>query len=519
MPYNDLREFLEVLERNELLRHVSVPVERVGEISHVMRWIYRGYAEESRYAVMFDNVKGYDIPVVVGVIGASYKTYALGLEIDPRGPKREVMRKIKDRWIKALDNPIKPKVIPKDKASCKENILMGRNVDIHKFPIPVWTLEKDKGWDKGFGFITSPYVVTKDPETRIQNMGTYRCMITEKPDEITVCTTIGMQHIGLIWDKYNHENKRMPIAVVIGADPSIGMTSVTKVPLGVDEFDISGGLRGTPVELVKCETSDLLVPATAEIIIEGETFPEKERPFMYEAPFGEYLGFQGSAHLNPVTKIHCITFRNKPIYQAFISQMPPSESSKVRHLSHEPLLLRQLRSMGIPKVIDVYQPESGQTGITIVQISKVSEAHPKQVANAVFSMLGKFVIVVEEDVDIYDWDDVMWNVAFKTKLTPTEKDIHFVPAAPQGLDYSVAPSMKEFKERRHWPACGVFIDATRPFYPYPVTSLPPAKYLKMTRDGWREYGLPPLEKTDMPPCIEMEDMLLKLGKVEKPEIL
>ncbi|MDP3947629.1 MAG: UbiD family decarboxylase, partial [bacterium] len=229
MAHYDFREFLCALEQKGLLLHVTCEVDRIGELSQVMRWVYRGFPEEERFAVIFDNVKGFDIPVVVGAIGGSYKTYATGLGLDTSLSKPEVMQGIKRKWIEAMDHQILP--IEVANPPCQEIVLRGNDINIHRLPIPVWTLEKDKGWDKGYGFMTSPYVITRDPETRIQNMGTYRGMTMAAPDEITIGTP-PYQHIGIHWSKYNSKNERMPIAVAIAAHPAVGMASVTKIPYG-----------------------------------------------------------------------------------------------------------------------------------------------------------------------------------------------------------------------------------------------------------------------------------------------
>ncbi|MDP2727743.1 MAG: UbiD family decarboxylase [Dehalococcoidia bacterium] len=515
----DLRTCLEALEREGLLQHVKAEVDRTWELSAIMRWVYIGYPEEKRFAVMFDRVKGHDIPVVVGVLGASYKTYATCLDVDPNGPRPQVMAQIRERWARALDNPLNPIIV--NSGPCKENILLGDKIDTHRFPIPVWTPEKDRGWDKGHGFITSPYHVTKDPDTGIPNVGTYRASVREQPNELGLHWA-GTSHMRMHFLKNEERGKATEIATVIGADPVVGMTSVTRIPAGMNEYAVAGGLRGVPLEMVKCETVDLEVPAHAEIVIEGRMRPKGERAYEPEAPFGEYTGYQGSASIAPVYEITCISHRNKPIYQAFISQMAPSESSKLRHIGHEAMMLRELRAMGIQNVVDMNHPEGGQSGLVIASIRKRLDSDPARIASAIFTVGrgSKFVIVTDDDVDIYDLDNVWWAITFRTSLAEGRRRIYFYEGLGQkGLDYSGYTSLDDAITNREAMQSCVLIDATRPFTPYPVTSLPPVKYLERAAENWEKTGLPPRERTELPRCILMEEEYLEKGIAAKPKFI
>jgi len=507
----DFRIHLQNLERMGLLRHVTKEVDKNWEISAVMRWVYHGNSEPKRYAVMFDHVKGYKIPVVVGAIGASYMTYALSLGLDPMRPKTDLMDEIRKRWIKAINHPVEPVLV--STGPCKENILLGDEVDIHMLPVPVWTPEKDRYWKEGYGFLTSPFHITRDPESGIRNVGTYRNMLRKEPDEMGIFPSPGT-------DLFSHfkknEAKGHPteIATVIGSDPTIGMTSVTSFPPEYDEMAIAGGL-----------TIDLEVPATAEFVIEGKILPPHERPYEMEGPFGEFTGHQGRALLNPVYKITCISHRNNPIYQGFISEMPPSESSKLRHISTESVVLRQLEMLGIPGIVDINMPETTQSHITIISIKKSSMGHPAKVANALFSILqpgsGKIVIVVDDDIDIHDYDHVWWAMTFRTSMVPERMNIHFVEGLQAvKLDYSALPNFSiegEVPDPMGRPAIGLFIDATRPFIPFPGVSLPPIKYLNKVRDQWEGYHLPELEREGLPKAAQLEEEHLKNGIIAFPK--
>jgi len=466
---------------------------------------------------MFHQVKGHNIPVVVGAMG-SYKMYSVGLELDPSKPRNELMGKIREKWINALDNPVEPKIV--DTGPCKENILVGDQIDIHKLPVPVWAPEKDGGSEKGYGFLTSPYHVTKDPDTGTRNVGTYRNMIRDEPNIMGIAPMHG-SHCAIHVKKNEEKGKDTEIATVLGADPTIGMVSVAPIPYGVDEFAVAGGLRGAAVELVKCETVDLEVPATAEIVIEGKLLNKGRRGWEREGPFGEYTGYEGPDRLGPLFQITCITHRHNPIYQGFVSQMPPSESTKVKHMANESIVLRTLRSLGVEGVVDLSMPEAGGQGVIIVSIQKQHYGHPRHIAEAVFSVLqprwGKFVIVTDDDIDIYDLNGVLWAVMFRTAMTPNRKNIQFLEGiCAQVLDYSGTPSIEDARKKEDWPGVGVFIDATRPYSPYPVTSLPPARYLEKAREEWEKYGLPTLETLDLPRCVTIEEEYLRKGVSAKP---
>lgn len=517
----DLRMHLSALEEQGLLYRVHREVERTWELSAIVRWIYLGHEEAKRHAVLFEKVKGYNIPVVVGAIGASYKTYAVALGINPNLPRASIMGKIRERFIEALKNPIPPVSVAT--GPCKERIDRGSDVNIHKFPIPVWTPEKDRGWEEGHGFITAPYCMTRDPETGIRNVGTYRVMVRPEPDTTGIGATQGshiMHHIR----KNELRGRATEIATVVGADPVIGMVSAMEVPYGVDELAVAGALRGSPIEVVRCEMVDIEVPAHAEIVIEGRLPAKSQRPYEPEAPFGEYTGYQGSAKFSPVNEISCITHREDLIYQAFTSQMPPSESSKLRHISFEALILKHLKDLGYEGIVDVNIPESSQAGVIIVSIRKLDDGQPTRIAQAIFSSLqprwGKFIIVTDDDVDIYDLDNVLWAMTFRTSVTPTRQNIRFMHGmVAQLLDYSAGNAIEDLRERWDLPSAGVLIDATRPYTPYPVVSLPPARYLTKALESWPEYGLPDLERKDLPRCLIVEEDYLKNGLAALPECL
>lgn len=522
MQFDDFREFLTELERRGLLRNVSQPVDKNWEISAVTRWIYQGFPEAERFGIRFTNVVGYDVPVVVGALGANYKSYALAIGLDPDRPRSEIMQGAHEKWEAALKNPIPPVVAADGKgAPCKENILLGKDIDIHKFPFPVWTPEKDPGWKEGYGFITAGFHISKDPVTGVRNVGTYRNRIIDRPDQICIRPGIssGLRDHVL---KNEANGKATEVALVLGAQPTVGLVSVNAIPSEMDELAVAGALHGSPIALVPCETVDLEVPATAEIVIEGRLLPAAEQPYRWDGPFGEYTGYQGPGSLNPVFQITCITHRNGAVLQNFISQFPPSESSKLRQMADEGFLLSVLNQL-VGNVTAIHVPESTQR-MTIVALKKQSPGHPRRVAHALTTLVKsnpKIIIVVDDDIDVYNWDDIFWAVTFRTPLQRDRCGVQlFEGMDPVPNDYSVFKSVEEEREmqgRYPYTTMKLFIDATRPYKPYPATSLPPRKYMEMALANWKSYGLPSLTNPELPVKLFSEERDLRLGMVRLPK--
>ena len=471
MAYPDLRSYLTALEEKGKLKRVRKEVDKDWEIAAVCRQLFYKIAPANRPALMFERIKGFNIPLVAGVLGASREIYAIGLETDS-------VQGINRKWDQALEKPIPPRIVKS--GPCKENILMGDKVDIRKLPVPVWTVGEDPG-----PFFTSPYVITKDPETGVRNVGTYR-MEVKGPNKTGFL-------IGKVQDaawhvkKNDDQNKPTPVAVVIGADPSIGYVSVSKMSETLDEFAVAGGLRGEPVDLVPCETVPLEVPATAEIVLEGE-IPANAREL--EGPFGEYTGYMGPAGQQPYFVIKCMTFRNNPIYQAFISQRPPSESSCIRGIGREWPLLKHLKYVLNLPVRDVRLKEAGGSGAyVVVSLKKQFEGQVKQTMYGIWSLrsgFGKITVVVDDDIDV--WDDFAIDWALSWRVRPDkdvyiERDIQAV-----GLDPSQAPPSVPQHHPSRMVGSRVAIDATRK-HEYPAISLPPKEHLDRVAAQWKEYGI------------------------------
>jgi UbiD family decarboxylase len=357
---------------------------------------------------------------------------------------------------------------------------MGEEANIERLPAPVWTVGQDPG-----PYHTSPFVISRDPETRTPNVGTYRLQVKgPRRGGFMINPQRNMrQHI----QKNESRGSGTDAAIVFGTDPVIGLTSVSPFPYGVDELAAAGGIRGEPVEVVRCLTVDLEVPATAEIVVEGRVpFEGREK----EGPFGEYAGYMGAGGDHPLFEVTCITHRRNPIYQAFLSQMPPSESSCIKSFGREMEIRRHLKNnCGIP-VQDVCLTESsGATALLIISMKKQNRFQPLKAMMGVWSLnigIGKITIVVDDDIDVRDPFQVEWALSFR--MQPAG-DIHIVPAMdPITLDPS--QPLKDGKPVPPPEQVGskVGIDATRK-HPYPPPAVPPKEHLEKVASDWARYGI------------------------------
>jgi len=475
MSFESLREYVQKLESRGLFRWIDAEIEKDWEISAVVRSLFRGLPPEKRFGVGFKNVKGYPDPVIVGILGASKYVQAVALETEP--DPRLISKKLVD----AQKNPIDPIIV--NKGSCKDVIYKDEQADLYKFPAPVWTPGKDSN-----PYFT-PLWVTKNPETGQRNVGMYRAELKGKNKlGIYYCNpsqdALANQKL---WDKIN---KPMEAAVIIGADPSIYLAGVTKCPNNVDEFSIAGGIRRAPVKLVKCETIDIEVPAAAEIIVEGIFEPNVREA---EGPFGEWTGYMAAAPYGmPVFRVKCITHRKTPWFQGVLSQMPPSESSGLRQTLFEGLLLKHLiEDLGIINVVDVHLPESsGCNGIMWISVKNAYRGLAHQIAYAAIGRIGitrvKWVIVVDEDINIRDSASREWALTFRVR---PEEDINITTKT---IALMMDPSSDEENAHDKRLAAKVIIDATKKSK-YPQTAFPDKKYFEDIKNKWDQLGLPEVD--------------------------
>jgi 4-hydroxy-3-polyprenylbenzoate decarboxylase len=480
--YPDLHDHIATLEREGLLIRVERAIDKDSEMHPLVRWQFRGgIPEDERKAFLFTNVhdaKGrkYDIPVIVGGLAASRRIYSLGLGCP--------VEKVSETWRRAEDNPIAPRVV--ETAPCQEIVIQGAELDrpgcaLDGIPVPIST----PGWDIS-PYTTLSQYITKDPETGVQNMGNYRGQV-KGPKRLGMNPSLELRPgIYTHWQKCRKLGiKRMPAAVVLGAPPAITFTSCNKLPESVDELWVAGGLVGAPINVVKARTVDLLVPAEAEIVVEGFIDTEWLEP---EAPFGESHGYVNLQEFNAFMDVTAITRRHDAILTSIISQVTPSESSLIKKLSLEPLLLKQLReqmALRSVKRVALHEPLTNLRKLVVLQMERGTPT--VEVWRALYGLLGlnraigKFVVAVDDDIDPDNADALWWAMAYRCNPALDMQLLHH-------RDQGHGPG----SERNHGEDATVLFDATLK-EKFPPVSLPKREYMERARKIWEELGLPPLK--------------------------
>lgn len=481
MPYRDLREFLDTLRKNDLLWVIDRPIVKETELFPLVRLQFRGLDERSRRGFLFTNVidvngKHYDASVTVASLAASRKVYALGMECDES--------QITEKFVNAIKNPLPPKQV--EYGPVYENVITGDELKkngLSILPVPV-ELPGFSGQVR-----TTTAFITKDIETGIQNAGVYSGQIFG-PN-----TILWEIHRGS--DGFTHlkkalkANRPLDAAIVVGGPPAIQYAAAAKVPYGLDELAVAGAINGAPIEVVKGKTVDLLVPAYAEYVIEGKIYGYAEP----QTPFGEYTGYMAAgieSQLAPVMEVTAILHRNNPVFQMIISQMPPSESSKLRQVAYESAMTKHLRDHGLPVVQVAFPETSGSWQMCVISLKKIRPTDAPQALMAAASYaadVGKIFVAVDDDIDPHDMDSVVWALSFRMQ---PKRDITIVGGKASHLDPSAAPPGEEGAESGFRESSAILIDATRK-WPYPPVSLPKKEYMEHALQLWKELGLPELK--------------------------
>jgi 4-hydroxy-3-polyprenylbenzoate decarboxylase len=433
MPYDDLREFIRALEKHGELKRISFEVDPVLEITEFAdRSVKSGGP-----ALLFEKPKGSDIPVLINAF-ASMRRMEIALEVSSVA---EIAGRISE--LLAMQKPEgllgKLKMLPKlaDLASvfpktvssgpCKDVIRHKGKFDLNYLPIlHCWPQDAGR-------FITLPMVFSRNPDTGKRNCGCYRLQVFDG-------TTTGMH-----WQTHKQgaehyrrlsaagDKKRMDIAVAIGSDPATMYSAILPLPPDLDEMMIAGFLRGKPVEMTKCETNDLEVPANSEIVLEGYVELGELRR---EGPFGDHTGFYSLDDDYPVFHVTCVTHRKNPIYATTIVGPPPMEDfymGKAIERIFLPLMRLQL-----PEIRDISMPAEGIFhNLILVSIRKSYPGHARKVMHAIWglgqAMFSKCIVVVDEDVDVQNSSEVAWKAL--NNIDP-ERDIQFVLGPVDSLDHS-----------------------------------------------------------------------------------
>ncbi len=438
MKYHDLRDFIAQLEKIGELKRVSAPVSTHLEMTEICDRVLRAQGP----AVLFEKPVGHDMPVLANLFGTPRRV-ALGMGEESTAALREVgkllaylkepepPKGLKDAWEKwpLLKQVLtmSPKVV--SSAPCQEIVWEGADVDLGKLPI-------QHCWPGDIApLITWGLVVTRGPNKPRQNLGIYRQQVIG-PNK-TIMRWLAHRGGALDFRDHCEKNPRgssiqpFPVAVVIGADPATILGAVTPVPDSLSEYQFAGLLRGSKTELVKCLSSDLQVPASAEIVLEGAIYPGETA---LEGPYGDHTGYYNEQDKFPVFTIERITMRANPIYHSTYTGKPPDEPAMLGVALNEvfvPLLQKQF-----PEIVDFYLPPEGCSyRMAVVSIKKQYAGHAKRVMFGIWSFLRqfmytKFIIVVDDDIDIRNWQEVIW--AITTRVDPV-RDTLLVDKTP--IDY------------------------------------------------------------------------------------
>lgn len=434
MNYKDLRDFITQLEKQGELKRITQPVSPYLEMTEICQRVLK----QGGPALLFEQPTAYNIPVLANLFGTTRRVaMAMGVNSinelrgigellallkEPEPPKgmRDAFEKLPmfkhvlNMTAKVINNP-----------PCQELIRQGDEIDLSVYPIQTcWP-------EDAAPLITWPLVITKGPNKTRQNLGIYRQQVIGKNKVIMRWLT----HRGgaLDFKEFQHAypNQPFPVAVALGADPATILAAVTPVPDSLSEYAFAGLLRGSKTEVAHCLLSDLHVPARAEIVLEGFIYPNETAP---EGPFGDHTGYYNEVDEFPVFTIERITQRQAPIYHSTYTGRPPDEPAILGLALNEvfvPILQKQF-----PEIVDFYLPPEGCSyRMAIISMKKQYAGHAKRVMFGTWSylrqfMYTKFVIVVDEDVNVRDWHDVIW--AISTRMDPA-RDLTLLENTP--IDY------------------------------------------------------------------------------------
>lgn len=438
MKYNDLRDFIDALEKSGDLVRVKAEVDPNLEMTEICDRTLRAGGP----AILFENPKGYDMPVLANLFGTPQRVaqgmgqtdvtalrdigQLLAFLKEPEPPKG-----LKDAWSKLplFKQVLKmgPKMV--SKAPCQEVVIEGDDVDLTKIPIQTcWPGDAAP-------LVTWPLVITKGPHKERQNLGIYRQQLIGKNKLIMRW----LSHRGGALDfrewQETHPGEPFPVSVALGADPATILGAVTPVPDTLSEYAFAGLLRGSKTELVKSLSNDLQVPASAEIVLEGFIYPDE---MANEGPYGDHTGYYNEVDQFPVFTVERITHRKNPIYHSTYTGRPPDEPAVLGVALNEvfvPIFQKQF-----PEVVDFYLPPEGCSyRLAVVTMKKQYPGHAKRVMMGVWSFLRqfmytKFVIVCDDDVNARDWNDVIW--AMTTRMDPARDTVMIENTPIDYLDFA-----------------------------------------------------------------------------------
>ena len=479
--YPDLHDHVLALHRAGLLTVVDEPINKDTEMHPLVRWQYRGgIAETDRRAFLFTRATDgkaarYDIAVLVAGLAANPEVYRIGVG--------RPLEEIGAAWVKALGAPVEPRVVTA--APCQDICVLGdalyaAGAALDGLPVPIST----PGFDNA-PYLSAGHYITKDPENGRQNVGNYRGQL-KAPRRLGMNPSVELRAgIYAHWLKYKARREPMPCAVVVGCPPLVSYAAVTKLPEDLDELAVAGGLAGVPINVVRGKTVDVLVPAEAEIVIEGLIDTEFLEP---EAPFGESHGYVNLQEYNAFMNVTAVTRRRNAILTSFISQVTPSESSVIRRVAMEPLYLHHLRAvLGVNSVKRVAMHEPLTSLYAVIGIQFARGAPETEIwralngASTLHRFAGKWIVAVDEDIDPQNADALLWAMSYRCQ---PQHDLLVVPHKH--------PGHGPRGPRDNGETATVLINATLKGTYAPV-ALPKREFMERARAIWERLGLPPLK--------------------------
>jgi len=482
MPYSDLREWIDYLEGNGEVVRVKKEVDRDLEVGAITRRVY----DLHEGAPLFENIKGFapGFRILGAPLGLSKNNRYARLASVLDMPLESSWRELTEAYLRKRANPIEPNVVLE--APCHQNVMVGPDVDLDIFPVP-FIHDEDGGRYIGTWHAT----ITKDPDSEWVNYGMYRHQVFEK-NKLGI-PAIAIEHAGQHYLKQKARGKRLEVAIAIGSEPVCAMMSATGLPAGVSEVAVAGGIRGKAVDIVKCKTIELYVPASSEIVIEGYIDPSEKHK---EGPFGEYTGYNaGGDHEWPVLTVTAITYRDDPIITMSCMGVPVDDSGVVFLFTAGAEILEELRDRRGYPVNFVAYPHAGVCHICAISLSSVPyKAFPQTVATAAWATkpgndYSTVLLIVNDDVDVTDPEQVLWAMA--TRVHPT-RDVHTIK---HSFAVPLLPYLSP-EERMLMVGPRVLLDGTWPTDWKPewvpkvsaFNTLWPIDIQKRVIDNWREYG-------------------------------
>ncbi len=478
MPYTDLRSFLDTLREHDLIASVTGQVDWNLELGHVAKI----NEERQGPALLFENIKDYPGSRLLTSLYTTKERVALALDLDPATRLLDISRE----WVNRLQRwGDRDSTIQVPTGPCKEQITLGDECNLLSLPVP-WIYPGDGGRYVG----TAAYLISIDPDSGRANLGTYRGMVIDK-------NRIGLQLIKgkdaeIDMRRYRERKQNMPVALVMGGPAVMFLVSSTMFPLSVSEYSGAAGLMGRPVEVVRGETVDVPIPATAEIVIEGYIPWDSLLP---EGPFGEYTGYysgKGTVDREYMV-VTAITTRHNPIFWTTTVGKPVTDTHMVMGINRTAALWNDLQNMKIPGIKAVYSPPaSAGRFLAIIQVGQMYPGHSPQIGLAAFaSHTGNYglktVIVVDDDIDPENYDQVMYAMSFRYQPNRGTQILERGRSTP--LDPSLEIAQRDLTSR-------IIIDTCMPWEwkdkPIPITL--DAAMARQVKERWSELFAVPVAR-------------------------